>query len=49
VRGHGRLAGIGVVKVDDTAYTARDVVVATGSDPVVPPVAGLDGLDGTSR
>jgi pimeloyl-ACP methyl ester carboxylesterase len=32
------LAGPGVVEVGGTRYTARHVVVATGSDPVVPPV-----------
>jgi len=46
LRGTGRLAGPGVVEVDGVRHTARDVVVATGSDPVVPPVAGLRELDG---
>jgi len=46
IRGTGRLAGPGVVEVDGAARTARHVVVATGSDPVIPPVPGLDGLDG---
>ena len=46
VRGVGRLAGPGVVEVDGVRYTARDVVVATGSDPFVPPVPGLRELDG---
>ncbi len=45
IRGVGRLAGPGVVEVDGTRHTAEHVVVATGSDPVVPPVPGLDGLD----
>src|SRR5207253_7227039 len=27
-------------------HTARHVVVATGSDPVIPPIAGLRGLEG---
>jgi pyruvate/2-oxoglutarate dehydrogenase complex dihydrolipoamide dehydrogenase (E3) component len=46
IRGVGRLAGPGVVEVDGTRHTAEHVVVATGSDPVIPPVPGLDGLEG---
>jgi len=46
LRGTGRLAGPGVVEVDGVPHTARHVVVATGSDPVVPPVPGLRELDG---
>ncbi len=47
LRGTGRLAGTGVVEVDGVRHTAAHVVVATGSDPVVPPVPGLRDLDGT--
>ncbi len=36
-----------MVEVDGVPHTARHVVVATGSDPVVPPVPGLRELDGT--
>jgi pyruvate/2-oxoglutarate dehydrogenase complex dihydrolipoamide dehydrogenase (E3) component len=46
LRGTGALAGPGAVEVDGVRHTARHVVVATGSDPVVPPVPGLRGLDG---
>ncbi len=46
LRGTGRLAGPGVVEVDGVRHTARHVVVATGADPVVPPVPGLRGLAG---
>jgi dihydrolipoamide dehydrogenase len=46
LRGTGRLAGTGVVEVDGVAHQARHVVVATGSAPVIPPVAGLRELDG---
>jgi pyruvate/2-oxoglutarate dehydrogenase complex dihydrolipoamide dehydrogenase (E3) component len=46
LRGTGRLAGTGVVEVDGVAHTATHVVVATGSDAVVPPVPGLADLEG---
>jgi len=46
LRGTGRLEGPGVVEVDGVRHTARHVVVATGSDPVVPPVPGLRELEG---
>jgi len=46
IRGTGRLAGPGVVEVGDARYTARDVILASGSDPVIPPVPGLRELDG---
>lgn len=51
IRGHGRLAGTGVVEVEDVRYTADHVVVATGSEPIIPPVPGLRDLAGiwTSR
>ena len=46
LRGTGRLAGTGVVEVGGARHTARHVVLATGSDPVIPPVPGLRELDG---
>ncbi len=46
LRGTGRLVGTGVVEVDGVRHTAGHVVVATGSDPVVPPVPGLRELPG---
>jgi pyruvate/2-oxoglutarate dehydrogenase complex dihydrolipoamide dehydrogenase (E3) component len=46
LRGTGRLAGAGVVEVDGVAHSARHIVVATGSDPVVPPIPGLAGMEG---
>jgi pyruvate/2-oxoglutarate dehydrogenase complex dihydrolipoamide dehydrogenase (E3) component len=46
LRGHGRLAGTGVVEVDGVAHTAQHVVLATGADPVIPPIPGLRELDG---
>jgi pyruvate/2-oxoglutarate dehydrogenase complex dihydrolipoamide dehydrogenase (E3) component len=46
IRGTGKLAGPGVVEVNGVRHTAENVVVATGSDAVIPPVAGLRDLDG---
>jgi pyruvate/2-oxoglutarate dehydrogenase complex dihydrolipoamide dehydrogenase (E3) component len=46
LRGTGVLAGTGAVDVDGVRHTAEHVVVATGSDPVVPPIPGLHELDG---
>jgi len=46
LRGTGRLAGVGAVEVDGVRHTAEHVVVATGADPIVPPVPGLRELDG---
>jgi pyruvate/2-oxoglutarate dehydrogenase complex dihydrolipoamide dehydrogenase (E3) component len=46
LRGEGRLAGPGTVAVGERTYTADHVVLATGSDPVIPPVPGLRELSG---
>jgi pyruvate/2-oxoglutarate dehydrogenase complex dihydrolipoamide dehydrogenase (E3) component len=46
LRGAGRLAGAHTVAVDDVAYTAEHIVIATGSDAAVPPIPGLSGLAG---
>jgi len=46
IRGAGRLAGTGVVDVGGARHTAAHIVVATGSDPVVPAIPGLGELEG---
>src|SRR5499427_4845295 len=46
LRGTGRLAGTGVVDVDGARHTAEHIVLATGADPIVPPVPGLRELEG---
>ena len=46
LRGTGKLAGVGAVEVDGVRHTARHIVLATGADPVTPPVPGLRELDG---
>jgi dihydrolipoamide dehydrogenase len=51
LRGDGRIVGPGIVAVGSSRYTADEVVLANGAEPVVPPVPGLAELDGvwTSR
>ncbi len=44
VRGEGRLAGPGRVEVGERTLMAADVVVATGSTAVMPPVEGIDSV-----
>jgi len=46
LRGTGKLAGVGIVEVDGTPYTADHVVLANGADAFVPPVPGLRELEG---
>jgi pyruvate/2-oxoglutarate dehydrogenase complex dihydrolipoamide dehydrogenase (E3) component len=46
LRGSARLAGSNTVAVDGSKHTAAHIVLATGSDPVIPPVPGLGELDG---
>ena len=46
LRGNGRIVDHGVVEVDGRRCQARHIVIATGSEPVIPPIPGLAGLDG---
>jgi pyruvate/2-oxoglutarate dehydrogenase complex dihydrolipoamide dehydrogenase (E3) component len=46
LRGAARMEGPGRVRVGDETLAVRDVVLATGSVPVMPPVPGLSELDG---
>jgi pyruvate/2-oxoglutarate dehydrogenase complex dihydrolipoamide dehydrogenase (E3) component len=45
-RGQARIAGPGRVRVGDEELETDRIVIATGSDPVFPPIDGLDGLEG---
>ena len=46
VRGRGKLTGPRTVAVDDHTFTARrGIVIATGTKPVIPPIAGLADVD----
>ena len=44
IQGQARFAGRRVVEADGCRITARRVVVATGSQPFVPPIPGLDAV-----
>ena len=46
LRGAGRITGHGHVAVGDRAFSARAIVVCTGSEPVIPSVPGLRELEG---
>jgi pyruvate/2-oxoglutarate dehydrogenase complex dihydrolipoamide dehydrogenase (E3) component len=46
LRGEARIAGPHRVAVGDQEKTAEHIVVATGSDPFIPPIDGLRDLDG---
>jgi pyruvate/2-oxoglutarate dehydrogenase complex dihydrolipoamide dehydrogenase (E3) component len=46
IRGDGRIVEPGVVEVDGRRHSARDIVISTGSEPVIPPIPGLAKLEG---
>ena len=46
LRGSGSIAGTGRVMVDDREHSCEHVVIAAGSEAIVPPVPGLSELDG---
>lgn len=51
IRGHARLSGRNAVSIDGKTYPARNILIATGSKPAVPPIPGIDSsavLDSTS-
>ncbi len=45
-RGSGRIAAPGVVAIADEHHATRHIVIATGSEPVIPPIPGLRELEG---
>src|SRR5680860_1279 len=44
-KGAGRLAGRGVVGVGDDRIEADDILLATGSDPIIPNIEGLNEVE----
>jgi pyruvate/2-oxoglutarate dehydrogenase complex dihydrolipoamide dehydrogenase (E3) component len=46
IRGSGRITGAGKVSVGDDVYEADQIVISTGSEPVIPSVPGLRELEG---
>jgi dihydrolipoamide dehydrogenase len=46
LRGHGRLAGMGVVDVNGVRHTAEHIVLANGADAIMPAVPGLREIKG---
>jgi pyruvate/2-oxoglutarate dehydrogenase complex dihydrolipoamide dehydrogenase (E3) component len=42
VKGEGRIAGPGRVEVDGRVLETEPIVIATGSDPRIPPIEGLE-------
>ena len=45
IEGAGRLVSPWAVEVDGRTVTARSIILATGAEPLVPPIDGLDGID----
>jgi pyruvate/2-oxoglutarate dehydrogenase complex dihydrolipoamide dehydrogenase (E3) component len=45
IRGQGAIAGPGEVSVDGSGCVTEHIVIATGSEPVIPPIPGLEDLD----
>src|SRR5205814_9761250 len=45
IRGTGRISGPGNIRVRDKTYAYEDLVIATGSKPLIPDIPGSDQID----
>jgi pyruvate/2-oxoglutarate dehydrogenase complex dihydrolipoamide dehydrogenase (E3) component len=45
IHGQGRFRDAGTIEVDGRALPFSSAVIATGSEPALPPIAGLEGVD----
>jgi pyruvate/2-oxoglutarate dehydrogenase complex dihydrolipoamide dehydrogenase (E3) component len=46
IRGKGTISGPGVVEIDGESRETERIVIATGSDPAIPPIEGLRQIEG---
>jgi dihydrolipoamide dehydrogenase len=45
IRGFGRIIDAHTVGVEDTSVSTKNIILATGTEPAIPPIPGVDGQD----